>query len=156
MTVRKQVYLALGLLNVALGTAGIFIPLLPTTPFLLLAAFLFARSSQRWHQWLLAHRHLGPYIHAFRTKSGLTRSQKIRIGASITVVMWVSAYFAPIGAVQAMLIVMWAFWTALLWRMKTASPSDPPRMGAAPRYLEVEKPSENAPISQPTRPAPPR
>ena len=70
MTFRQSVYLVLGIINVALGTAGIFLPLLPTTPFLLLAAFLFARSSGRWHSWLLTHPQLSPYIHAFRRKSG--------------------------------------------------------------------------------------
>ena len=121
MTLRQNIYLILGIVNVALGTAGIFIPLLPTTPFLLLAAFLFARSSRRWHDWLLSHRRLGPYIHAFRGKTGLTRSQKTRIIASITVVMWTSAYFAPLPGIKAMLVVMWAFWTALILRMKTAA-----------------------------------
>ena len=120
MTLRQNIYLILGIVNVALGTAGIFIPLLPTTPFLLLAAFLFARSSRRWHDWLLSHRRLGPYIHAFRGKTGLTRSQKTRIIASITVVMWTSAYFAPLPGIKAMLVVMWAFWTGLLFRLKTA------------------------------------
>jgi len=123
MSFRQYVYLILGVINVGLGTAGIFLPLLPTTPFLLLAAFLFARSSPRWHKWLLSHPRLSPYIHAFRGKTGLTRVQKLRIGASITVVMWVSVYFSPIPWMRAMLIVMWAFWTLLLvFLVKTASP----------------------------------
>jgi len=123
----RQVYFILGVLNVGLGTAGIFLPLLPTTPFLLLAAFLFARSSDRWHRWLLSHPRLGPYIHAFRGKTGLTRPQKLRIAASIAVVMWISAYLSPVPWMRAMLIVMWAFWTLLLaFAVKTApGPSDP-------------------------------
>ena len=52
----------LGMAFVALGFAGVFLPLLPTTPFLLLAAACFARSSPAFHDWLLSHRLLGPYI----------------------------------------------------------------------------------------------
>jgi uncharacterized membrane protein YbaN (DUF454 family) len=127
MSFRQSVYLVLGIINVALGTAGIFLPLLPTTPFLLLAAFLFARSSNRWYQWLLTHPRLSPYIHAFRGKTGLTRSQKIRIAASITVIMWISVYFSPYPWMKAMLMVMWVFWTSLLAFVVRTAPTFPPQ-----------------------------
>lgn len=119
MTVRQAVYVALGMLCVGLGTAGIFLPLLPTTPFLLLAGFLFARSSQRWHDWLLAHRHLGPYIHAFKSKSGLTPTQKFRIGLSFTITVAISFYLVPIPTMKWFLVGGWLFWTVMLLRMKT-------------------------------------
>lgn len=51
-----------GIVSVVLGTIGIFVPILPTTPFLLLAAYLFFRSSQGLYRWLLTHRVLGFYI----------------------------------------------------------------------------------------------
>ncbi len=108
---------------VVLGVAGIILPLLPTTPFLLLAGFFFARSSERLNHWLLTHKHLGPYIHAFRNRSGLTRSQKIRIASSMTVTMAVSFYFAPIVAVKCLLAVMWGFWCVVLYRMKSVAAS---------------------------------
>ena len=113
-------FVGLGFLMVALGTAGIFLPLLPTTPFLLLAAYLFARSSGRWHAWLLSHRYFGPYVHAFRNKTGLTPSQKLRIGLSFTVVIAISFYVASLVMVKAFLAVIWVFWTIVLLRMKTA------------------------------------
>ena len=91
---RRTILTALGIFNVALGTAGIFLPLLPTTPFLLLAAYLFARSDPRLHGWLLSHPRLGPYISAFRNRNGLTRTQKLRIGSSLTIVMAFSTYVA--------------------------------------------------------------
>ena len=108
----------LGWLNVTLGVLGILLPLLPTTPFLLLAAYLFARSDERCHRWLLAHRHLGPYIHAFHSKTGLTRAQKVRMGASFTVLLGVSACLAPINEVRAGLIVLWAACVVALYRLK--------------------------------------
>ena len=120
MRSRSHLLTGLGVFCVGLGVAGIFLPLLPTTPFLLLAACLFSRSDERWHQWLLNHRRLGPYIHAFRNKTGLTRSQKRRIGTSFTVLMAASLYVAPVPTVRLLLVGIWLFWTIHLIRMKTA------------------------------------
>ena len=60
-----------GLLCTGLGVVGIFVPLLPTTPFLLLAAACFARSSERFHTWLLNHNRLGPIIRGYLDGSGI-------------------------------------------------------------------------------------
>jgi hypothetical protein len=70
----RYLLMALGMLFLALGLLGIFVPLLPTTPFLLLAAWCFGKSSKRFHDWLLQHRWFGPPIkdwqryHVIRTK----------------------------------------------------------------------------------------
>ena len=56
------IYKAFGFLFLGLGFIGIFLPLLPTTPFVLLAAGCFAKSSEKWHSWLLANRVFGPMI----------------------------------------------------------------------------------------------
>ena len=119
MDVKRASFTGLGVLMVVLGTAGIVLPLLPTTPFLLLAAFLFAKSNERWHDWLLNHKHLGPYIHAWRNKSGLTVTQKLRIGISFSVVMAISIYFSPMVSIRYLLVGIWAFWTIMLLRQKT-------------------------------------
>ena len=58
----RFIYLCLGLFSVLLAGVGIALPLLPTVPFLLLAAFFFARSSERLHNWLLSHATFGPMI----------------------------------------------------------------------------------------------
>jgi len=117
---KKNVYVSLGFLMVGLGAAGIFLPLLPTTPFLLLAAYLFARSSDRCHSWLLNHRYFGPYIHAFQNRTGLTKSQKVRIGLSFTVLLAISVCVAPLPSVKVFLVALWLFWSFALCRMKTA------------------------------------
>ena len=68
--------LTLGVGFVALGVAGIFLPLLPTTPFMLLAAACFARSSERLHDWLLNHRILGTTVRAWQQHRSLPRRTK--------------------------------------------------------------------------------
>lgn len=64
-----------GTISVALAIVGVVVPLLPTTPFLLLAAFCYARSSERFHRWLIEHRWLGPYIDSYRAGRGLSTRQ---------------------------------------------------------------------------------
>ena len=79
----KGLLFACGTLCVGLGILGIFLPLMPTTVFLLLAAACYARSSDRFHQKLVHHPWLGPYI---RQRNGLSTRQK----ATILAVLWVS------------------------------------------------------------------
>jgi len=118
MSIKQAIYTSLGVTSVAFGVAGIFLPLLPTTPFLLLATFLFSRGNKRLNNWLLKHKHLGPYIHAFRSKSGLTRAQKIRVATSFTVMFGISAWFVPLPVIKIGLCTGWLFWMAYLYRMK--------------------------------------
>ncbi|RPI46903.1 MAG: DUF454 domain-containing protein [Hyphomicrobiaceae bacterium] len=73
----KTLWLTLGLLATACGVAGIVLPLVPTTPFLLLAAFAFARSSPRLHTWLVTHPRLGPPIDDCRRHGAISRRGKL-------------------------------------------------------------------------------
>jgi hypothetical protein len=107
MSVKSRAYITSGFICVALGVAGIPLPLLPTTPFLLLAAFCFARGSQRWHHWLLTHPTLSPYILAFRDKKGLTPGQKWRIAGLVTLTLMVTGAFAPIYG-KLLALVIWS------------------------------------------------
>lgn len=117
--------MALGLLCVVLGTLGILLPGLPTTPFLLLAAFLFARSSQRFHRWLLAHRWLGRYIRNFEQGRGMTRRDK----AATLVTMWATmgisaAFFVPVVWGQAAMLVIAVAVSAYLLSLPTLPVGD--------------------------------
>jgi uncharacterized membrane protein YbaN (DUF454 family) len=83
-----------GVVSVVLGTIGIFVPILPTTPFLLLAAYLFFRSSQGLYRWLLTHRVFGFYIKNYIEY----RAIDIKIKAFTLILLWgsitYSVYFA--------------------------------------------------------------
>jgi len=74
---RRALYLAAGFMLVALAVLGIFLPLLPTTPLLLLAAACFSRSSERWHRWLLNHRAFGPIIRNWHERRCIPRRAKV-------------------------------------------------------------------------------
>jgi hypothetical protein len=99
----RVLLLVLGTLSVALGVLGIVLPLLPTTPLLLLAAWCFARSSERFYRRLLAHRWLGPYIRNYRDGRGMTAAAK----GSTLVVLWLAIGFTA-G------VVLPAWWSRLL------------------------------------------
>lgn len=75
----RIVYIIAGTLSLGLGVTGIFIPGLPTTPFLLLAAFFYAKSSERLHRWLIRHKVFGPFISDFREGKGMTVRAKLYV-----------------------------------------------------------------------------
>ncbi len=72
----RLLWLAGGLIAVGLAIIGAILPLVPTTPFLLVAAYAFARSSPRLHAWLLSHRHFGPLIRNWRDHGAIGRRTK--------------------------------------------------------------------------------
>ena len=80
----KPFYNVAGAIAVLLGILGIFLPLLPTTPFLLLASWCFARGSDRLHGWLLSHRVFGEYLRNFEAGRGIPLKAKI----VATVMLW--------------------------------------------------------------------
>lgn len=73
---RRIVYLAAGFLSLGLGAVGMFLPLLPTVPFVILAAFCFARSSPALEARLMDHAHFGPHIRRWRERGAISRRGK--------------------------------------------------------------------------------
>jgi uncharacterized membrane protein YbaN (DUF454 family) len=83
----------IGFIAVGLGVIGIFLPLLPTVPFLLLAMACFARSSGRFYRWLHDHKHLGPLLRPYLQGRGLTRASKTKAIGLIWFSIGLSVHF---------------------------------------------------------------
>ena len=75
--IKKYLLIAVGCLSLAFGVIGIFLPLLPTTPFLLLAAYCFTRSSNRLYNWLIQHKVFGKYIYNYLTYRAVEPKAKV-------------------------------------------------------------------------------
>ena len=112
----RSIWAAAGLICVALGAIGLFLPFLPTVPFLLAAGFFFGKSSARLHRWLLRHPVLGPPIHNWNEHGAISRRAKLLATASCAAALIMSAVlgFSPrVIAVQAVALagVMIFIWT---------------------------------------------
>ena len=101
----KVVYIILGSISLALGILGIFLPLLPTTLFLLLTAALYFRVSPELYYWLLNHKYLGPYIRNFRENKAIPLRAKI---ISITL-LWATMSYCIFCAVPYLWVTIILF-----------------------------------------------
>lgn len=114
----RVLLISLGITALALAVIGIFLPLLPTVPLLLLAAACFARSSERFHNWLLEHPRLGPMIRGYLDGQGIPMRAKIRAIALIWVSISISVLFlVPLLWVSLFLIVIGLCVTIYLLRL---------------------------------------
>jgi uncharacterized protein len=97
----------LGLVSTGLGLVGAILPLVPTTPFLLVAAYAFARSSPRLHDWLLHHPQFGPLIINWRQHRAISRRVKIAsiaLMGTMVVAGWFAGMSSLVVTAQAMIL----------------------------------------------------
>lgn len=105
----RVILLIVGTIAVGLGVAGIFLPLLPTTPFLLLAAACYARSSPRFYSWLMNHRWFGGYIRNYREN----RAMELRAKISAIVLLWLT--------IGVSVVLVGPFWLKIFLGLVAAS-----------------------------------
>jgi hypothetical protein len=114
----RAAYLAAGFGFLALGVLGAIVPVLPTTPFVLLAAACFARSSDRFYQWLLDHRYFGPLVREWRQHRSIPYRTKVFAIAMMAATLTVSiVFFVPEGWMQGALAAFGVLLAAWLYRV---------------------------------------
>ena len=128
---QRILLLTLGWLAIILGALGIVLPLLPTTPFVLLAAWCFARSSPRFHHWLLWRSPFGRYLRHSQRHRAMPPGAKGRAMALTLVTFCVSIWLVKILWVRLFLGVMLCFLLLMMWRIPVVAESSDDR--APPR-----------------------
>jgi uncharacterized membrane protein YbaN (DUF454 family) len=119
----RAVLIIVGTVALALGAIGIFVPVLPTTPFLLVAAACYARSSTRLYEWLLSRPSIGPIVGEWRRSRSLPPGVKNRalvvVALTFTIsIVLVDSLLLRVGLVATAMILM-----AFLYRIPTAEPA---------------------------------
>ncbi|MBT6021971.1 MAG: YbaN family protein [Candidatus Thioglobus sp.] len=118
-TIQKNLFISLGWLFVILAVIGVLIPILPTTPFLILALALFAKSSPKFHQMLLDHPWFGSLLRQW--EKNRTVSRRIKIRASVLIALSFSVSIAVLQdnpLLQTMLILIAIICLYYIWRLK--------------------------------------
>jgi uncharacterized membrane protein YbaN (DUF454 family) len=145
MLISKVLLVIAGFLSLALGIVGIALPVLPTTPFLLLASFCFLKSSKRLHGWIMTNKHFGPRIKRI-TESGLTRGEKISIYALVFAMLTPVFILTHSLHLRIFLAVLMVVKGIVFLRIKTA-PRQAPEKAAEPE-AEVFQPGLKTPIGE--------
>lgn len=109
----------LGFLSFAIGIVGAVLPVLPTTPFLILSAALFAKSSERFHTWLLSTNLYQRYISDAVHKKQMTKKVKRNMLVTLGIIFTIGIIFSPVFAKVIILIVAAGHFYYFLCRIKT-------------------------------------
>nr|WP_162934954.1 YbaN family protein [Pseudomonas cavernae] len=115
----RYALLAIGWLSVVLGVIGIFVPVLPTTPFLLLATACFARSSERFYHWLVEHPKLGPWIRDYLNGQGIPLKGKVYAIGLMWASIALSCYLVPLPWARAFMLTSAVLVSLYILKQKT-------------------------------------
>jgi len=115
--IMRWLYLSIGITALFMGILGIFLPVLPTTPFILLAAGCFARSSERFHGYLLGHRIAGPIIQEWCEHRSVTRQVKRWAYLVMSLSFGSSILIVPSWGLKGMLVILAAILFFFIWRL---------------------------------------
>lgn len=126
MNIKKIFYAILGCLSLALGAVGTILPILPTVPFLMLAAFCFVRSSEKLNLWFCGTQLYKKNLESFIQGKGMTKKTKLRIIGTVTLLMAFGFFMmkrTPIG--RLILFCVWLFHLIyFVWGIKTLEETD--------------------------------
>ena len=111
--------IAAGHAFIAVGVVGMVLPLLPTTPFLLLAAACYVRASERHYRWITEHRFFGPIIRDYRERRGIRLKTKITAVALLWLSLGFSIYRVRHAALDALLVGIGVVATVMILRIRT-------------------------------------
>lgn len=115
----RLLLVGVGCLSVALGVLGIFLPVLPTTPFLLLAAACFLRSSRRLYHWLVSHPRLGPWVSDYLEGQGIPLKGKVWAIGLMWASILLSCYLVPLLYARLFMLTSAVLVTVYILRQKT-------------------------------------
>ncbi len=111
---KRFLYICVGFISLGLGIIGIALPVMPTTPFLILAAFCFSRGSERWHRWLIEKPHVGPLILSWQEHGVIPQRAKL-LATLMIVTSWVTMFFVVLVPVLVRIIVSVVFCCVLVF-----------------------------------------
>ena len=118
----NSIYIILGTIFLVIGVIGVIVPILPTTPFLLLTAILFARGSERFHNWFLSTKLYKKYIEDFIKTKSMTKKEKIKALGAFTIILTISIIVVPIWhAKVCILAIMIGHYMYFIKKIKTVT-----------------------------------
>lgn len=110
MNIKKAFFVVLGCLSLGIGAIGAVLPILPTVPFLMLAAFCFAKNSDKLHNWFISTKLYKKNLESFVQGKGMTMKTKVRIMVTVTILMsvgFIMMHAVPVGRI--ILGFVWLF-----------------------------------------------
>lgn len=116
----RYFWIMAGILALCCGVIGIFLPLWPTVPFLLLSAFCFARGSARLHNWLVTHPKLGPPINDWAERGAIGEKSKLYASISLLATLGISLILGLSAALLALQSVVLAAVALFIWSRPSA------------------------------------
>lgn len=123
----RYIYLTVGLINVGIGIVGAFLPVLPTTGFMIIALWCFARSSRRFHDWLYNHPVFGPPLQNWVEHGSIPRRAKIAAISAMAVSLGIVVYFSEDIVISVLVAMLMAVGAGYILSRPSLPPPPPPR-----------------------------
>ncbi|MBI9015395.1 MAG: YbaN family protein [Clostridiales bacterium] len=119
MILKKSILILLGFIFLGLGMIGIILPLVPTTPFLILASLCFVRGSSRMNTWLLNHRVFGNYLRNYLDEKAIKKEARIRTMFFLWSTLLISIFLIDLTVIKIILVIIGATVSLHLMALKT-------------------------------------